>query len=305
MDPDVAFRIGALADDHLSGATDLAAGAADIFALAAQSSRAPGAAQFLADLAEVGRFLAVAQPAMAPLWRLANIALWAAERAPVGEKRAAVEQAARAFAVGLTTSAAGAVAGAAATLPAHAVVVTHSASSVVEATLRHAHTQGRLRRVIVSEARPLVEGVALARRLAGAGIPVTLVTDALAPSLVDEADVVVVGADTVAATHVVNKAGTYPLALAARAAGTPLMVVASSEKLLPASLFDAEGAVGEGRDAAQVLAQAPPGVTILNRQFDLTPLDLVTWVVTEAGPLRRDDVIAACEAIVVHPALLS
>lgn len=304
MDSEVAFRIGALADDHLNGATELAARAADIVTLAAQVSRAPGASQFLADLAEVGRFLAAAQPAMAPLVRLANTALWAADRAPVGEKRAAVEQAAQAFAAGLTTSAALAVAGAAAALPAHAVVVTHSASSVVEATLRHAHAQGRLSRVVASEARPLAEGAALARRLAAAGIPVTLVTDALAPSLVGAADVVLVGADTVAPSHVVNKAGTYPLALAARECETPLMVVAGSEKLLPAALFDAGAAVGEARDSAEVLAHPPPGVSVLNRQFDLTPLDLVTWVVTERGPLTRDGVIAACEAIVVHPALL-
>ncbi len=304
MDPDVAFRIGALADDHLSGATELAARAADIFTLAAQVSRAPGASQFLADLAEAGRFIAAAQPAMAPLMRLANAALWAADRAPVGEKRAAVEQAAQAFAAGLTASAALAVAGAVAALPAHAVVVSHSASSVVEATLRHAHAQGRLSRVVASEARPLAEGAGLARRLAATGIPVTVVTDALAPSLVAEADVVLVGADTVAPSHVVNKAGTYPLALAARECETPLMVVAGSEKLLPAALFDAGAAVGEARDSAEVLAHPPPGVSVLNRQFDLTPLDLVTWVVTERGPLTRDGVIAACEAIVVHPALL-
>ena len=68
MDPDVAYQITQLAEDHHSGATAIATQAAEVFSLAAETSRAPGEAQFLADLAEVGHVLMAAQPAMAPLF---------------------------------------------------------------------------------------------------------------------------------------------------------------------------------------------------------------------------------------------
>src|SRR5206468_3667703 len=45
--------------------------------------------------------------------------------------------------------------------------------------------------------RPGCEGVAVARRLAARGVPVSLIVDALAPAAVADVDVVVLGADAV------------------------------------------------------------------------------------------------------------
>lgn len=304
MDPDVAQRIGAIAADHRSGATTIAAQAAAVYALAAATSRTPRPAQFLADMAEAGRFLMAAQPAMAPLARLANDVLHAADVSPVEGQREAVAAVARSFTARAASAAPALATAGASLIPSGAVVVTHSASSAVEGALHRAQAERHLARVIVSESRPLMEGVAQAARLAAAGIAVTLVADALAPALVAEADVLLVGADTVAPQGIINKAGTFALALAAQAANVPLLVVAGSEKLLPAALFDTQRALTEERDPGELLATPLPGVTILNRAFDFTPLDLVTSVVTEAGALSAAAVIAACASIVVHAALL-
>src|SRR5579884_1961068 len=82
--------------------------------------------------------------------------------------------------------------------------------------------------VLACEARPLLQGARLtAWELARAGIPHALVVDSAAAGLIaaGQVDAVVVGCDRVAANgDVANKVGTYPLALAARAAGIPFVV---------------------------------------------------------------------------------
>jgi hypothetical protein len=87
--------------------------------------------------------------------------------------------------------------------------------------------------VIVCESRPLCEGCAMAQRLAAAGLQVTLITDAQAGVFVEQADAVLLGADAVTPDGVVNKVGSRLLALAAKAAGVPVLAVADSLKVSP------------------------------------------------------------------------
>src|SRR5262249_43204822 len=111
------------------------------------------------------------------------------------------------------------------------------------------------------------------------GIPVRVVVDALAPGAVCEVDTVVVGADAVTPTAVWNKCGTFALALAARAARRPFLVVTLEDRLLPGPLARRLRAVAA--EPAAVLPRPPRGVTVVNRLFEATPLDLTTRVVTE------------------------
>ncbi|MFN8500262.1 MAG: hypothetical protein U0641_20600, partial [Anaerolineae bacterium] len=158
MDPDVAARIQALAQDHTRGATALTREAAEIFAVLAEVSRAPGAAQFLADLAEAGRVMMAAQPAMASLFALANAVLWAVDASPAQGRRRLAQDTAGAFAATLADRLPQIAGIATAFLPSNAGVVTHSASAAVEATLLRAHTEGRLASVVCPESRPMTEG---------------------------------------------------------------------------------------------------------------------------------------------------
>ncbi|KAF8071226.1 SAD2 [Scenedesmus sp. PABB004] len=87
--------------------------------------------------------------------------------------------------------------------------------------------------VVVCEARPLCEGVSMARRLAAAGLAVTLITDAQAGAFMDEVDLVLLGADGVTPGGVVNKVGSRLLALAAKASGVPVVAVTDSLKISP------------------------------------------------------------------------
>jgi methylthioribose-1-phosphate isomerase len=139
--------------------------------------------------------------------------------------------------------------------------------------------------VWVGETRPLLQGARLtAWELGQAGVPFRVVTDSSAASLMSrgEVDLVIVGADRIAANgDVANKIGTYGLAVLARHHDVPLYVVA------PLSTIDPDTASGddipiEERDPSEVTSQADA----LNLAFDVTPHELVSAIVTEAGVLE-------------------
>jgi methylthioribose-1-phosphate isomerase len=160
--------------------------------------------------------------------------------------------------------------------------------------LRSAWEEGRLAQVWVDETRPLLQGARLtAWELGRAGIPYRVVADSGAGSLMARGLVtrVVVGADRIAANgDVANKVGTYMLAVLAGRHGIPFYVAA------PVSTIDratpsGDAIVIEERDPAEVVELggrriAPPDADAVNPAFDVTPADLITAIITEAGVLE-------------------
>ena len=161
--------------------------------------------------------------------------------------------------------------------------------------IRHAHEAGLGIVVVATETRPLLQGARLtAWELAQLGIPHALVVDGAAPGLIarGEVSLVVVGADRIAANgDVANKVGTYPLALAASAAGIPFVVVAPTSSVDPA-VADGRKIPVEERAASEVTSIlggqsiAPAGTQAINPAFDVTPASLITAIVTERGVAR-------------------
>ena len=160
--------------------------------------------------------------------------------------------------------------------------------------VRSAARDGRLAHVVAQETRPFLQGARLtAWELLRDGIPVRLITDSMGGALMAQKaiDVVVVGADRIAATgDVANKIGTYTAAVLARAHGIPFYVAA------PFSTVDLSLATGaeipiEQRSSAEVTTIggrriAPAGVEALHPAFDVTPADFVTAIITERGVIR-------------------
>jgi len=152
--------------------------------------------------------------------------------------------------------------------------------------------------VLACEARPLLQGARLTVwELRRQGIEHALLVDSAAAGLIRRGEVhaVVTGFDRVAANgDVANKVGTYPLALAAHAAGIPFVAAG------PCSSVDLRLATGdlieiEERDAAEVLGTLPPDTPCRNPAFDVTPAELVWALVTERGvarPLNADTIAA-------------
>jgi methylthioribose-1-phosphate isomerase len=150
--------------------------------------------------------------------------------------------------------------------------------------IRAAWERGRLAEVWVDETRPLLQGARLtAWELRKAGIPHRVVADSAAGSLMAQGrvDRVVVGADRIAANgDVANKVGTYPLAVLADRHGVPFYVAAPVSTIDPATP-DGSAIPIEERDPGEVLV----GGDAFNPAFDVTPAELVTAIVTEAGVL--------------------
>jgi methylthioribose-1-phosphate isomerase len=151
-------------------------------------------------------------------------------------------------------------------------------------------------RVVVDETRPLLQGARLtAWELEREGIPYTLIADSMAAAMMASGRVshVVVGADRIAANgDVVNKIGTYGVAILAREHGIPMIVAAPTTTLDPSTPSGA-GVVIEERAADEVRgldlfgrAAAPADAGVANPAFDVTPARLVSAIVTEEGVHR-------------------
>lgn len=149
--------------------------------------------------------------------------------------------------------------------------------------------------VIATETRPKLQGARLtAYELQKDGIPVTLITDSMVGyvmyrKMIDE---VIVGADRIVSDAVINKIGTFTVAVLAKEHGIPFYVAA------PKSTFDLKSrssdVIIEERNAEEVTSInsvriAPNGVKALNPAFDITPLDYVTAIVCESGILYKED----------------
>ncbi len=159
--------------------------------------------------------------------------------------------------------------------------------------IRAIKESGKHVKVLATETRPVMQGSRLtAFELKHDGIDVSLIPDtavgyAMAKDLVKK---VIVGADRILRTgHVFNKIGTYQIALLAKEHGIPFYVAA------PLSTFDMKSepddVIIEQREASEVTGvgdkkTAPDNTDVLNPAFDMTPPELVTGIITEAGVAR-------------------
>jgi methylthioribose-1-phosphate isomerase len=163
--------------------------------------------------------------------------------------------------------------------------------------VRSAWAGGKLGAVYAGETRPWLQGARLtAWELVRDGIPVTLITDNAAAFLMQQGRVqwVITGADRVTANgDVINKIGTYALAVACRHHGLKMMVVAPLSTL-DMALPDGRQVVIEERPASEILTLAgqpvaADGAGAWNPVFDVTPAGLVDYLVTEAGVIEAPD----------------
>ena len=167
-----------------------------------------------------------------------------------------------------------------------ATVAYGTALGVIRATKE----SGKNVKVIATETRPVQQGSRLtAFELKHDGFDVSLIPDtavgySMANKLVNK---VVVGADRVLRTgHVYNKIGTYQVALMAKQHGIPFYVAA------PLSTFDLKSnpqdVIIEQRKGTEVTQigdrkTAPDGINVINPAFDMTPPELISGIITEAG----------------------
>lgn len=286
--------------------------------LAARAVTAADGAEALARIATPLRELEHARPTAVNLaWAVRRMA--AALRAAGADWRHAVE--AEAVAIQAEDVAANHAMGrmGADCLPAGARVLTHcNTGSLATAgfgtalgVIRAGVAMGRIAEVYASETRPWLQGSRLTVwELLQDGIEATLIVDSASAYLMQTGrlDAVIVGADRICANgDVANKIGTYAHALAAKAHGLKVMVVAPSTTVDMATAQGADIEI-EQRGAAELthIAGVEVGARaakVYNPVFDVTPADRIDFLVTEKGVIERPDraKMAACFGAVSSP----
>lgn len=161
-------------------------------------------------------------------------------------------------------------------------------------TLLVCQERGKEASLICPETRPYLQGARLTASMAhDMGVPVTVVTDNMPGYLLSQRipDVFICAADVITLDgHVVNKIGTYQIALAAHANGVPFYVLGTPS----AENAKIESVTIEERDPEEVL-HAMGQRTAMNEvagyypAFDITPPELVSAVVTEKGVFSAYD----------------
>lgn len=279
-----AFReaLAAFRSDRTHGASELARRALQILEQSAAGTSADSLAGLAGCLRERTEQLRQARPSMAPVANLLERwaePLTATVWAGLPQMREELAQRARVLYLESESAAAEAARRAAEFLGPDRTLFTHSSGSTVRELFRRLRDRGVS--AIVTESRPLNEGVQLAETLAGWEIPVTLITEAQIGLFIDKADAVVLGADSLLADgSLINKAGSLLVALAARERDVPFYVCCESFKRCPAGV---EEPVLEEMSPVELGYSDREGITIRNLYFDLTPAHLISGWIDEIG----------------------
>lgn len=285
-------------DDLLSGAAEIALRAITVYQTALKiqddaslnlsaSERADG--DLLKEIiAQTASALIDVQPAMAPLTAMGNIVLQAIDLEQ--SKEAIIEKANQAltrFESTLCASAATIADIAYDLIDPGELIFAYSFSSTVVSCLLNARARGRYFRVVCTEARPSMEGRKLASRLTSGGIEVIHTFDSALGLVLGNCSAAFMGVDCITRAGVVNKVGSWMLAVACRELKVPLYALSGTEKFISDDrMFDFEK---HERPGSEVWEGAPKGVAVLNHQFDLVPFELLTGLVTENGILKEKD----------------
>ncbi len=192
--------------------------------------------------------------------------------------------------------------------PAHGTVMTQCfAETIVGMMLREAKAQGKDIRLFCPETRPFFQGSRLTATVChDMGFDVTVITDNMPAAVMknEGVDIFTSAADVICVDgHVVNKVGTYQIAIAAKYHGIPYYVSGTPDQ----GHQTIDTVKIEMREASDVLKEM--GHPTANQEvkgyypaFDITPPELVTGVVTDQGvldPFRLADYKASPDDFLV------
>lgn len=288
INTEINFTINELKNDRTHGASELARQAVGILKAVAEQSTAKSVADFLVEQRAVGEILMQARPAMAPVHNIVGRLLDMLSGKP---EEAGVESIRRFTVFKADELIAGSIQ-AVSQIARHAlrvissgdILMTHSYSSTVIALLKEASARYRSIEVITT-------GEEVAERLTSQNIPVTFIDDAAVGLYITTTTKIIVGADRICADgSLINGVGTYPVAVMAKRAGIPFYVFCETLKF--DSRLKGEQIDLEEKETFEIARQKslPEKVRVRNPAFDITPLELITGVVTENGLFKPREV---------------
>ncbi|MEW5760522.1 MAG: hypothetical protein AB1779_07135 [Candidatus Thermoplasmatota archaeon] len=166
----------------------------------------------------------------------------------------------------------------------NATIMTYSYSSTVFSALKDC--KRKKIKVILSEARPNLEGRALASKLCNIGIKTTFVLDSALPSYMEKCDFVFIGGDAITEKELINKVGTKTLSICAKDANIPIYSIADESKFISRKFIN----YYVYHDEKEVWNINKKNLTIKNFYYDATPLKNLDGIITENGIKLYDDV---------------
>lgn len=144
----------------------------------------------------------------------------------------------------------------------------------------------------ILESRPLLEGQKFAKKLAEK-YRTHLIVDAAAGFFIDEIDFVLVGADSILKNgSVINKIGTYPLAVLAKSKNKGVYVISDSFKYNLYSHYDLKVKI-ETKSIKEIYNGASMNKNLIchNYYFDITPSSYIKGIISELGVLTPEQFV--------------
>lgn len=306
LHPDVEATADDIATMEVRGAAAIADAAAAALAAQARASDADSPESFRAEMRAAASELHDTRPTAVSLPNALRYVLHGMDGDDVGELRESTVAHAEEFRENLASARERLGRVGAGRLRDGDTVMLHCHSTDAMACIEAAVDDGTDLDAIVKETRPRNQGHITARELCDLGVDVTLVVDNAAHRFLDDADHVLVGADSIAADgSVVNKIGTSGLAVSARERGVPVVVAAQTIKLHPDTLTGTAVEI-ERRDTAEVIdsdTRADIGdVAVANPAFDVTSPRYVDAIVTERGQFPPESIVTLMRELYgAHP----
>jgi ribose 1,5-bisphosphate isomerase len=279
-------------NDHVSGATEIAIRCAEYLREQTEHFSGEEPDQFVLHLNKIGTQLKEAQPAMASVYNAVSSILISTQnglknRLTLQQLQKIADNAALNFIDSLKCALKQLAEEGVVLIKNGQEILTYSSSRAVMAVLKKAKEQEKKFGVIVPESRPMYEGRILAQDLGSIGIHCIMIVDGAISTFVDHADIVLIGADRISEHSVVNKIGTYALALMARQKELPLYCACETSKFLRSDLLPF---TQNEMDPEEVWEKTPENVAIKNLYFEEIPLNLFTGIITERGILADEEV---------------
>ena len=171
----------------------------------------------------------------------------------------------------------------------NSVVYTHCHSSTVIGII--IYNKNKIKSVNCTETRPLFQGRKTAKELINARIPVTLYVDSAMRLALKDANVTLIGADSILKDgSVINKIGSELVAETSYLYKIPLYVCTDSWKFDTQSLHKRETKI-EYRPTKEIWYNPPKNLKILNPAFEKINQKLIKGIISEFGVLKPKDFV--------------
>jgi len=167
-------------------------------------------------------------------------------------------------------------------------ILTFSSSTIVMHIFKNADNFKRKFEIFCLKSDPPQEGVQLAELMSKRGIKTTIVADSQAGVVMDDMNIVLLGADRLYENGFVNKAGTLAVCLLAKQFNIPVYLAVETIKILKES----ERSIKQVERHPAEVYSGDKNIDVYNGYYEKIPLDLVNKVICEEGVFETSDFLS-------------